>query len=180
MKKRQSLMLSTDRCKAAQPSNRWTKLAKAIMKVQRSSTPMMSTPHFETSCGQTSGSPLVSLPILLQSKPSWAQTTSSLKNPTRTTTITTVSATCTTLTTTMMVFTTLSSVSTDVTVPTPSTTTTTEFSMSMTGMTTTMVSLKDQSITLLSKHKDLIQETYPLIDSSLKQLSTRGLQHLLL
>ena len=180
MKKRQSLMLSIDRCKAAQPSNRWTKQGKAIMKVQRSSTPMMSTPHFETSCGQTLGSPLVSLPILLQSKLSWAQTTSSLKNPTRTTTITMVSATCTILTTTMMVFTTLSSVSTVVTVPTHLTTTTMEFLMSMTGMTTTMVSLKGQSITLLSKHKDLIQEMCPLIVSLLKQLSTHGLQRLLL
>ena len=180
MKKRQWLMLSIDRCKAAQPSNQWTKPVKAIMKVQPSSTLMMFTPHFETSCGQTLASPLVSLPILLLSKPSWAQTTSSLKNPTKTTTTTMESAICTILTTTTTVFTTLSNVSTDAMVLTPSTTTTMVSSISMIGTTTTTVSSKDQSTTQLSKHKDLIQETYPLIDSSLKQLSTHGLQHLLL
>ena len=85
------------------------------------------------------------------------------------------SVTSTTLTMTTMEFTILSSDSTDVMVPTHSTTTTTVFSISMTGMTTTTVSSKVRSITMLLKHKDSTPEMYRPTALSSLPLFTHGL-----
>ena len=75
------------------------------------------------------------------------------------------SATCTTLTTITTVFTTSSSDSMVAMEPTHSTMIMTAFSTLTIGMMTMMEFLKDQSIMMLSKHKDSILETYPPIVS---------------
>ena len=146
-------MSSIDRCRAVQPSNPWIRQVKAITKVPPCSIPMMSTPLRDimwADIGVSSGiiSDLAAVEAVM------APTTSLSRNPTVTITTTMESVTSTTLTMTTMEFTILSSDSTDVMVPTHSTTTTTVFSISMTGMTTTTVSSKVRSITMLLKHKD--------------------------